>query len=344
LALHYEFAVIDDDHLDVLPAAVTTMILPSPLAIRDEAFQGLLGWVRGGGTLLVTGDFSYDAQRRRTAASRLAELAGVEFAAENYPNIERQQGGDASAEFSLPGLSPQKIRPCVRVRLVSAAVLGKTVDGQAVLFRNAVGRGQVYYFSDPAELDDTEPGRALRRGLYAAFLRAARVLPPAVEPNAPWLHVLAQPTAEGTVHIAVNTKAAAGAERVQVPTAAGPVRWTIRNRWPAMAAVTRDGKVTAVGADGAAAAKDESLMDGAGLKLLLSLDGEDLRRAASLLIAPLEPGRVELPPRRAESVALVGEYREGRWVTYQRVPLDLRRPALDIDADRATCLILVCPP
>ena len=131
--------------------------------------------MRGGGTLLVTGDFSYDAQRRRTAASRLAELAGVEFTAENYPNIERQRGSDASAEFSLPGLGPQKIRPCVRVRPVSAEVLGKTMDGQAVLVRNAVGRGQVYYFSDPAELDDTEPGRALRRGLYAAFLRGPRV-------------------------------------------------------------------------------------------------------------------------------------------------------------------------
>jgi hypothetical protein len=230
------------------------------------------------------------------------------------------------------------------MRPVSAEVLGKTMAGDAVLVRNAVGRGQVYYFSDPAELDDSESGRALRRGLYAAFLRAARVLPLVAEPDVPWLHVLAQPTAEGTVHIAVNTKTAAGAERVQIPTASGPVRWTIRNRWPAMAAVTRDGKVIGVGADGTAAAKGESLMDGAGLKLLLSLDGEDLRRAASLLIAPLEPGRIELPPRPAESVAVVGEFCAGRWVTYQRVPLDPRRPALDIDADRATCLILVCPP
>ena len=188
----------------------------------------------------------------------------------------------------------------MRVRPVSAEVLGKTIAGDVVLVRNAVGRGQVYYFSDPAELDDSEAGRALRRGLYVAF-SAARVFPLVVEPDAPWLHVLAQPTAEGTVHIAVNTKTAAGTERVQVPTAAGPVRWTIRNRWPAMAAVTRDGKVIAVGADGTAAAKDASLMEGAGLKLLLSLDGEDLRRAASLLVAPLEPGRVEFrhgPPSR----------------------------------------------
>jgi hypothetical protein len=232
----------------------------------------------------------------------------------------------------------------VRVRPVSAEVLGKTSDGHAVLARNVVGRGQVYYFSDPAELDDTEPGRDLRRGLYAAFLRAARVSPLAVEPDAPWLHVMAQPTAEGTVYVVVNTKTGAGAERVEVPTTAGPVRLTIRNRWPAMAAVARDGKVIAVGADAAAAAGGEPLMEGAGLKLLLSLDGQDVRRAASLLVAPLEPGHVKLPLRSAEWMAVVGEYREGRWVAYERLALDSRRPAIDIDADRATCLILVCHP
>jgi hypothetical protein len=111
-----------------------------------------------------------------------------------------------------------------------------------------------------------------------------------------------------------------------------------------MAAVTRDGKVTAVGAQGTAAVGGERLMEGTGLKLLLALDGEDLRRTASLLVAPLEPGRLELPPCRGERVAVVGEFHAGRWVTYERVPLDSPRPALDIDADRASCLIRIAAP
>ena len=344
LALHYEFATLDDDHLDALPAAVTTLILPAPLALTDDVFERLSTWVRGGGTLLVTGDLSYDGQRRRTAAARLQELAGVEFVAERYPNIERWRGRDVRAEFSLAGLGPQPVRPCVQVRPVSAEVLGRTADGEPVLVRAVVGRGQVYYFSDPVELDDTAAGQAVRRALYEAFLRAAGLSPLEVEPAAPWLQVMRQPTAEGAVHVVVNTRTGVGEQSVQVASAAGPIHLTVRNGWPALAAVTHDGQVTAVGAQGTAASGDERLMAGTGLKLLLALDGQDVRRTASLLIAPLEPGRIELPPGRGERVAVVGEYRAGRWVTYERVPLDAQRPALDIDADRATCLIRIAAP
>ena len=157
LALHYDFGVIDDDHLQVLPSAVTAMILPAPFAMRDESYQRLLAWVRGGGTLLVTGDFSYDPDRRRAATARLGELAGVEFLAENYPNVQRHAGRDVIADLSPFGLGSHVLRPGVQVKPISAEVLGQSADGQPVLLRNTVGRGSVYYLTDPVELDDAEP-------------------------------------------------------------------------------------------------------------------------------------------------------------------------------------------
>jgi hypothetical protein len=170
------------------------------------------------------------------------------------------------------------------------------------------------------------------------------VQPLPVEPDAPWLHVMAQPTSNGTVHVVVNTKTAPGTEIVQIPTAAGLVRLTTRNRWPAMAAATSDGKLVAVGASGNASLGGDRLFAGSGLKLLLSLDGKDLRQSSAFLLAPLEPGRVELPARAGALIAVLGEFQEGAWKTLERVPLDGQNPVLDIDADRATCLILVCPP
>lgn len=160
----------------------------------------------------------------------------VALVAERYPNIERYRGSDLRAEFSLPGLEPHPVRPCLGVRPVSATVLGKTSDGWPVLLDNRVGQGRVCFFCDPIELDDRESAGRVRRCLYAAFLRAVRVAPFPVTPDAPWLHVMAQPTARGTVHVLVNTQTAPGGEWVQVPTAAGPVRLMTRNRWPAMAA------------------------------------------------------------------------------------------------------------
>ncbi|MFH1268544.1 MAG: hypothetical protein ABIK89_22705 [Planctomycetota bacterium] len=160
-------------------------------------------------------------------------------------------------------------------------------------------------------------------------------------PNEPWLHVMAQPTARGTIHVICNTKTDEGTEDVQVPTAAGPVSLLTRNRWPALAAVTREGNVVAVNACGKASVAGEPLMTGEGLKALLSLDGEDLRRSQAILVAPFEPGRVELARRSGDFVAVAGEFRSGKWTPLER--LSLSEAPLTLDADRAACLILVCP-
>ncbi|HUT88613.1 MAG TPA: beta-galactosidase trimerization domain-containing protein [Thermoguttaceae bacterium] len=343
LALHYDFNVIDDHHLDQIPAATQVIVYPAPFAVQDAAYSRWLAWVKQGGTLVTTGDFSYDADRQRTRPERLAELAGVEFVAEGYPNVARTLGSDVKAEFSLPGLDAQVVRPCIRVKPTSAEVLGATSKGDPVLVRNRVGRGVVYFFTDPIELGDDDPAKATRRRLYSTLLDAAKLKPLPVTPNEPWLHVMREPTARGTVHVVYNTKLDAGTEPVEVPTAAGPVTLLTRNRWPALAAATREGHVVAASAYGRASVGDEPLMTGDGLKALLSLDGEDLRRSQAILIAPFEPGRVELPNRSDDFVAIAGEFRSGKWTPLERLPLSGASLSIDVDADRATCLILVCP-
>ncbi|NQT14982.1 MAG: beta-galactosidase, partial [Planctomycetes bacterium] len=303
MALHYDFNTIDDDHLDQLPASTRVIVYPAPMAMRDDAYGQLLSWVQRGGTLITTGDFSYDADRRRSRAERLVELAGVEFRGENYPNVARALGPDAKVTFSLPGLDSLAVRPCIRVKPTSADVLGTTDGGQPVLVRRRVDRGTVYFFADPIELDGTTAGASARRRLYSALLGAAGLEPLCLTPNAPWLHVMAQPTTRGTVHVVYNTKTSEGAERVKVPTAAGPANLLTRNRWPALAAVTRDGKVVALSACGTASVAGEPLMTGSGQRTLLSLDGDDLRRSKAILIAPFEPGRLELPRPSGDSMA-----------------------------------------
>ncbi len=55
----------------------------------------------------------------------------------------------------------------VRVETTTAEVLGKTATGEPVLLRNRVGRGTVYFFTDPAELGEG------CQDLYRAVLQAA---------------------------------------------------------------------------------------------------------------------------------------------------------------------------
>jgi hypothetical protein len=117
-------------------------------------------------------------------------------------------------------------------------VLGRTVDEAPVLARHAVGRGLVYYFVDPIELATDEQANTARRAIYSAVLRTTTIRPLDITPNEPWVHVMAQPTARATVHVVYNCKKTKGREDVHLPTAAGVVTLTTRNRYPALAAVT----------------------------------------------------------------------------------------------------------
>jgi hypothetical protein len=341
LALHYDFNCIDDHHLQSLPAATAVVVYPTPFALRDETYDRLRTWVAGGGTLLVTGDFSYDADRQRTRTGRLEELAGCRFVAENYSNVVRSSAIDVRSLSSLEQLDGLAVRPCVRVHATSAKVLATAEDETPVLLRRKLGRGTVYFFTDPIELADGNEAATARRKLYAAILDAANQKSLPVEPNEPWLHVMAQPTVGGTVHVVFNTKLDAGSVPVRLPTAAGSVELTTRNRWPALAAATADGKLIAVVADGAATIDGASVLAGRGLKALLALDGNDLRDSTAVLVAPFEPGSVALPKKVGDFVASVGEFRGGKWSELERLTLEEDKRVLEIDADHATCLILV---
>ena len=347
--LHYDFAAIDDDHLDRLPQQTAAMILPCPLAMHDEAFAKLSAWVRSGGRLLVTGDCTHDVHRRRTRTDRLKELAGAEWVSAVGVAGTRTSCPETRAEFPGLGIAPTPLRPCIRIKPVGAEVLGSTAAGEPVLVRHRLGGGIVYFLADPIEMADDKPAAEFRRQLYAAFLSAAgqgtggRLAPQAVAPDEPWLHVMNQPTAQGSVHVVYNTKTEEGTATVELSTRAGRVRLDTRSGWPALAAATDKGRVVAVNAYGNASVEASSVMRGAGLKALLSLDGEDLRTSQAILVAPFEPGRVELPDRAGSAVALVGDFRDGRWATLERIALEAGRRKVDIDADRATCLILVCP-
>jgi hypothetical protein len=341
LGLHYDFDVIDDHHLDSLPKETQVMIYPAPFAVRDDAYDRLLAWVRGGGTLLVTGDFSYDENRQRTRTRRLPELAGVEFVAECYPNISRASSPASRISDALGPMHDLLASPCIKVRKAGAEVLEQTVEQVPLFVRNTLGTGHVFFFTDPTELSESNQASALRRHLYGAFLAQTSVKPLQAEPNEPWIHVMAQPTATGMVHVVYNRKLTPGEQPITIATVAGRLTLNTRNRWPALAGVANDGRVLAVNAFGTASLGTEPLLRGKGLKALLSLDGKDIRQSEALLIAPFEAGTVAIPPGES-TVAVAGEFRQGRWTPLDRIDLGKSNEALVIDADLATCLIIVC--
>ncbi len=342
LASHLPFNCLDDDAFDQLDRATRVVIYPSPMALSDKVFRQLCQWVEGGGILLVTGDVSYDVNRQRTRGQRLSLLTGGNATAVRYQNIRRDKADDHQVQWDVPGLPPGPVRRCLELKAGDSEVLGRDDCGQAVLVRHALGKGVVYYCTDPLELASDVGAAELRQSLYQLVASSAG-LRPTIPDDLPWLQVMCQPTRTGKAWVIYNTGGEEGRADVQLPSAAAQVRLTVRNRWPALVVATDAGDVVVANADGNASGNGERIMNGKGQRGLLSLDGNDLRRARAMLLAPFEPGNVVLPAREGHFAAHFGEFVQGKWITYESVSLEGDRWQLNIDPDRATLLVLICP-
>jgi hypothetical protein len=343
LALHVPFGCLDDDHLQDIPSATRLLIYPCPFAVSDRTVEQLRAWVDQGGVLLVTGDLSYDEDRQLTRADRLSFLAGVRAGARYYDNVRRDTGTDRRAQFTLGRAFAGVVRPGLSLEAVTGEVLGRDEQGNAILVRNRVGRGLVYYCSDPLELATDEPAIAVRRNLYGAVVRECGLRALRVQPDVPWLHVMQQPTARGTAHVVFHTSEGEAMQPVEIATSAGPIQLRTRQGWPGLAVTTNQGEAVIINTHGEAVVAGQHVSRGQGQRLLMSLSGADLRQSRAVLVAPMETGDVELPPREGDFVAVIGDLVQGKWVVAESIPWNSGPWRLEIDEDRATMLILVCP-
>jgi len=183
----------------------------------------------------------------------------------------------------------------------------------------------------------------VRRNLYAAVVQECGLSAVPVQPDVPWLHVMQQPTARGTAQVVFHAAAGEALQQVELATAAGRVQLRTRQGWPGLRSPPRVVKRLLSIHTGKRRWMVSTVCRGDGQKLMVSLDGGDLRRARALLVAPLETGSLELPARDGSFVAVVGDFRQGQWVVAESIPWQSGAWRLEIDADRATMLTLVCP-
>lgn len=350
IALRQPFNTIDDDHLDALTPQSKVLFLPSPLAMADGAYAKLLEWVRAGGVAYLSGDFRRDEHRRPVKPERLRELAGLEQVAESYPPFDRSRGSTVEVDLGSLGLRRRALRPCLKANLAAGEALARGPDGSPVLIRGSVGKGLVYFLTDPIEQSDAESDGILRRDLYEFILADAGrrigtpIAPLSVEPADARIAAFRQPTARGSVFVIANNRPPGGTTDVTVRQGGTSMTLQTADSWPAFLHVADDGRVLAVSAAGDASVNGERLTTGRGLHALLSLDRADLRRSEAVVLAPFEPGERTLTGRRGPWSVLIGEFQGGTWKTLETVAIPDGDPAVKLDADRATCLVVFCRP
>jgi len=135
------YGTIGEWDLAKLPKSAKLVILPAPFALSEPAYQRLRTFVSGGGTLYVSGDISFDENRKRTQTKRLLELAGVKSVDQRYPDVRIELGtresiryDDGTAYTGSPAISfePQS------GRVIAAA------KNRPVAVVNTSGKGHVF--------------------------------------------------------------------------------------------------------------------------------------------------------------------------------------------------------
>ena len=82
VACRANFGLLPDSALDRLPREAKALIYPAPFDPSDAVVERLARFAQAGGSLYVSGDLSYDAQRKPTRRDRLQRLCGIEAVGE----------------------------------------------------------------------------------------------------------------------------------------------------------------------------------------------------------------------------------------------------------------------
>jgi hypothetical protein len=336
LGLHPKgFATLNEHFLEIPPTA-KAILYPLPFCPPDAAFDKILKWVQAGGVLYLSGDISYDECRRRTRAQRLEQLCGVKFVEELYPGISLQTNNTAD-------------QPCIRVQPVTAKVLKETPDGVPLWLENRLGKGRVFFSTDPVELHNVRERRGQNREWYRQVLSAANLPTIALSPDDPLIHAFKLPLADGgTVHVLFNTHTNEP-QTVTLKDLNPPLTLDIGPQKPALVWSDASNRLRALEVQGRCRSGGTSqpwqIADGTH-GILLSLDREDLSRSRAVLAMPLQAGKISLPhvSDSSELVVQTGDFQAGEWKAYQTSPLTTSSGTVEVEvqASQVFSLLLIC--
>ncbi|MCC6445438.1 MAG: hypothetical protein IT210_18500 [Armatimonadetes bacterium] len=341
-----DFAVLNEQDLDKLPARVRTIVYPLPYCPDDRTVALLKRFVSSGGTLYLSGDIAYDPLRRRVRNERLDDLCGVTFIGENYANIAYPEESallrPTDSDFTLPAY---RGHPSIRVRLNGARAVMTAEDGSPAAVIHPVGEGRVWFHLDPVELHSPPGGNRAGRFACRAFLRWAGVSLRPIHPENPSVLAFTVPTEDSesvmvlrnTLPKPQNARFSLGAQTVSLDL--GPDRI-------GLAAFRADGSLHAAEAQGCFTVEPFPSLFRADMHLIaLALDGKDLAASKAVALLPMGTGQIALNSRAhwRKAQLSVGEIRNGRWAALETLPAALRKGAftLAIDSDRSLNILLL---
>jgi len=340
LALHVPFGVVHEMHLDSLPDSTRALVWPIPFFPPDQAVARVEELVKNGCALYVSGDFSFDEQRRRSRISHLERLAGVRFLAARYPYIHAPSDSTIELEPTQDAWSTDAAAPCIDIEPTTATVVLKDTDGRPVAVTNALGKGKVFYTTDIPEVLSRERTQTL----YRDFLAWAGLAAFPDVGGAANCDVMRIPLTDGgTVHVFLNRSWED--ELLELETRAGTVRMLVAPRRPAVVAVSAAGELFAIECERDVTLDGRPLVGATGQVMLAALDRKGLPTSEALLVMPIDACRTSLVRTTAGLDVETGQIERGKWRAFARVH-STREPAgmVPLHAEDSVLELLIAAP
>ncbi len=349
LGAHVDSLGTLNEHHMVIPPGARVIYLPMPFCLSDAAYNQLLGFVRSGGTLYLSGDVSFDALRRRTHPERLAELCGVRFLRSRYEGIDPGQTQRLDlwpADGALPIL--RETAPCIDVESAGATPLYRTHDGRPVVVHHRLGKGHVVLTTDPIELRTDRMNLWRHVDLYRRVLAIAGCAPVPLQPDEPLLHVMRQPLDDGgDVQIVFNNDPGASCQQVSLPVRGGQYQMGVRRNRPALVWHDGRGLLRAAEVQGELRVNGQTKLTDTTDGIVLTLDGAGISESRAILLMPLRAGTVRIASKAQwqDPIVDIGDLRGGRWRSYEQgVPRGTPgEMTVDVAPHQALSLLLLCP-
>jgi len=131
-------------------------LFPVPFVWSDETYEAVKRFVERGGIAVITGDFTFDPDRKRTRTERLVDLLGLEFI-DGIPSpfeVDKFEPVRLVATDERFALKEWWGKPCVVTRLrAKGAVwtIAVTDKGEPAVVARKIGKGLVLFCADAPE-------------------------------------------------------------------------------------------------------------------------------------------------------------------------------------------------
>jgi hypothetical protein len=325
---------INEWDLSRLPKEARMLVMPLPLALSDDGYARLRTFVEDGGVLYLSGDFSYDVNRRRTHPERLEELAGVRFLRERYRNVCWEEGTSEQVTYDAGIEAPPPVYtgyPTIEFEPLPETEVLARAGKRPVAVRKPLGKGCTFFSADPAELSDHPPQAAI----YRLVARYAKVAPEQAMPDRADLHIFRVPLENGGEAVIAGN----------MTTDTIPVEVSVDGHAYVLEVgacrqgmiVSEGGRLLGLEAQGAVSRDGRGLVAGNGHFFMVSLDNTDIAESNEVAIVSLHRAEYTLPQRDYRLEA--GEVQGGTWRSLAK--LSLRRGQLRVPQSLAGDIILL---